>query len=381
MTELKLTDSIIRSTSDFDAPASISDDGKKIYIVYDISVLKPGQLIAELFKNKDGKLVSKRKIFGDVKYVSIDSGFASVNFDYFTLLDDDQINNARLRLFDKNFKLVATKIFNDFYPVGYSFYGGKFSDDGKYIAVSYIYKNTKDTQYSVIKILNAESLKLIAEYKYKGNTYASPKFLYYNNDTYVLFESTQGTFDFGNPIPKPPSKLNVLKFKNNKLILIDTTLLPQSSNFDISYCGNKVYITVGTRRADLKDEIIIHKKPNPSFLKHDGDELRFYKFDGKFKLINKINTKENTTVIFYPNLKKILLAKETENSLGEFSIVDLHDWQLKESSIPYFALQFFNAQFSNNGEWLITTGSYPDYTGTDKYGLKNIQLYKINKKH
>lgn len=378
MTKIKLSDVLARSTANFDAPVSISDSGKYIYIVYNITVAQTGSLISELFENVNGKLVSIRSIYGNVQYNNIDSGFASPDFKYFTLLDDDQINTARIRLFDKNMNLITTRLFDDFYSVGYSFNGGTFSQDGKYIALTYIYQNTSPQQSSILRILDAKTLVPIAEYRYSGNTYSPLKFLQQNNKTFILFESTFGIFDYSQPAPNAPSLLNVLKLKKHTLKLKDSVSLPQLANFDVISNDNNNLIVVGTDRADLPNEITIHQILQPSFLPHDGDELRFYKLKkSKLKLKNKKNIKEGIYTIFYPDGEKILLNKIGENYLNTFGIVDINDLKLDSSTVFNFSLPYFTAAFSRNGKWLITTGAYPDSNGINVYEQYNIQLYKI----
>ena len=121
--QLKLTDALTRQTEGFSAPVSISKQGDRIYVVYDIDVTPTVKLAAELFKNNNGKLISLKQKNGDANFSVIDAGAASPDFCRFTFLDDaggSGFAAARIRLFDENFNVLATHIFNDYFAPGFS---------------------------------------------------------------------------------------------------------------------------------------------------------------------------------------------------------------------------------------------------------------------
>ena len=78
--KLELTSAVSRNTTGFPAIVSISESGDKIFAVYEITVGNSVNLAAELFKNRDGGMASVNILKGDSSFSSIDSGYASKNF-------------------------------------------------------------------------------------------------------------------------------------------------------------------------------------------------------------------------------------------------------------------------------------------------------------
>lgn len=387
---MELTYSTSRPTSNFYAPNTISQNGDKIFIVYDINATNSNNLEAELFFNNDGKLSVINKISADLQYPHVNGGKASTCFTKFSILDDNGINTARIRLFDHNLNLLTTKLFKDYYASGFSLNGGCFSQNSEYIAVSYVYDPNigKNYQKTVIRILKSDNLSEVASYKYDGYTHIPSEFFSINNGekniTYLVTSSTGGKYDAGEIISKAPAVLKILELKLSisTLDLIYEVELPEIFKYDLLKISKKsIYIMIGTNRADISSEVILQNKPNKSFLEYDGDEFRVYKFkNNKLKLINKKNFGLNIEAKFFPSNKIIALIKNNNGcSFIELIRVDkyfcpLQPLQNATSMIPNKSC----INFSDNGKWAIITGSRADNYLAGPDLLKNVLLFKIN---
>lgn len=390
---LKLSDAISRSTSEYSAPVSISEKGDKIYIVYDINVDNDENLCAELFENAGGNLITRYKLRNndDNKFNIIDGGSASPDFEKFSLLDDDGISTARIRILNKKLKSIVEKEFIDYYGPGSSFNGGVFTDDGKYVQVSYVTNKNQESeiQKSVLRILKSDDLEQIAEFYFDGNTAASCRFFRLKVDDvpkqFIILPSTNGIYDAEDPNPKSPSILRVLKLYNGNISVVSEVNLPQECNYDLFKKRNKMQIVVGTRQADDINCTIPSVNIKESFLPHDGRELRFYDFDGhNLKLTSAKNTVSRTTAIFYPLGKYILLTRYTINkdSLGHFEIVKISKDKRKciemcNSSMANINQPKSEFKFSKDGKWLIVSGRRTNLSTADPNNLHNILLYKV----
>lgn len=392
MVKLTLSDAILRPTTGYDAPVSISKDGHYVYIVYNSKQTLTPVTEAELFMTKDETLTSLRTFSGDLIYTSIDGGYASNDFNLFSILDDNQVNTARLRIIDKNFNLVSTTLFTDFYAPGFSFIGGKFSHDGKLVAVTYVNSNNT-TQMSVLRVLKTDTLEIIASYNYAGNTLYPAKFFttkckcssgYECKKNYIAVESTDGIFNFLNPAPLSSSILSVYKisFLDNSLTMVDSVNLPQLANFDIVNYDDKTMIIVGTKRSNTYNNVSKYINSVTSFLPNDSSELRIYEFidKSKIKIVCKKNIDASIYVVGYPDCKHLLMAQENDNGTNNFFEIMSIDKDkcncnctLNSSNIGQYVSPLVRAAFSDNGKKLIVTGE--SMTGS----LYNILLYKICK--
>lgn len=383
--DVTLTDSISRVTTEFPIKSSLSKNGKQIYLVYEIAVNPPSSILAaEIFNNKNGRLQTIATLDGDETFFSVDSGFANPDFDRFTLVDDDEIEAIRIRLFDENFNQLAVTIFNDYAPgdpnnASLSGAGGVFSPDGKYVVISYLIDATPGSQITIIRVLNANDLSLVASTTINGGS-SGPNFFSHGGQNYVTLTSYGGDyiFEFENPAAAPPSTLFVFKLHSNELRLIDQTLLPQQAgipNF-FNHKG-KTMIGIGTVRAVLPGEptIFVSDVNNQSFLPKDNRELRIYSFNGrKLKLVLARQTGLTTaSPVFSP--KGLILVNEqvTDGFPGFFNL-----FQLKEAMTFNFidgafaSPPFAEGTFSANSKWLVIAGS-------DQQNdlLNNINLYRI----
>jgi hypothetical protein len=389
---LHLYDSITRITSGYSAPVAISKCGKRIYCVYDLTISQTETLEAELFCNSNGQLETKRTLQGDLNYPNVDGGDASPCFTKFSVLDDDGINTARLRILDKNFNVLVTKYFNDYYAPGYSFNGGSFSEDGSMIAVTYVFDPNVAWPYqrSVLRILNTDDLSEVASYIFNGNTGNQVKFFTVKqkctckcrNKQYMILTSTGGNFNPEGTNILAPSTLQILSLNQNNISLVDEEELPQVFGFDFTRDDCGLVIFAGTRRANIPNEKIIQETPNNSLIPCNGDEYRVYKFRcDKLFLTCKKNYNTSIDITVHPKYRFIALQQSiNSNCPGVFEIIKLDEQYCPltcESTVSKFIPPNAILKFSANGRWAIVTGSKPNPEDIDMLGLHNVLLYKV----
>ena len=111
-----------------------------------------------------------------VTYTSIDDGHANPAFTLFSVVDDNNLaansGQIRLRTFDASF-VQQNVVTNTDYDAGngtiFSGAGGVFSDDGKYVAISYLV-NASNPQQSILRVYNASDLSLVAFTYFAGGS-------------------------------------------------------------------------------------------------------------------------------------------------------------------------------------------------------------------
>lgn len=214
--DVQLTDSLQRITTGFQMEPSLSHNGNKAYIVYpinvDVTVSPPINLVAEIFHNQNGQLQSVATLTGDVQFPIIDDGFASPDFQTFSLLDDNGLGTLRVRLFDQNLNQIAETFFNDYAfgsPTNPSFsaLGGSFSDDNQFLVLSYLINATPNHQQTVVRVLNAHDLSEVASAQVSGGS-TGTTFFSHRDVQFVAFTTYEGdfVFEFENPLAAPPPR-------------------------------------------------------------------------------------------------------------------------------------------------------------------------------
>lgn len=391
---VKLTDSLSRTTTGFPIEPSISKHGRHVYLVYEINVdnttVPPTNLAAEIFANKHGLLQSVATLTGDPNFPSVDDGFANPGFTRFSLLDDDVSSTVRIRLFDQNFNLQAENSFNDFAAgdpsnPSFSALGGEFSSDGKYIVMTYLTNAIPNNQTTIIRILDATDLSEVASTQVSGGSLGS-NFFSHHDENYVVLATYGGDFIFAfeNPLAAPPSTLWVFKLKNNQLTLVDQAPLPQQGNVpSVSKSRGKTLIGIGTVRAVLPGETTIFASDanNQSFLPKDNNELRIYSFDGRRLRLTLARDTGLTTISPVFSSKGLILVNEqvTDGVPGFFNLFSFTNQRGSEQELrlvkgTFASAPFATDVFSSNGKWLVVTGS-------DQIAeLNNINLYRIGSK-
>lgn len=389
--KLKLTDAKVRSTEGYAAPVSISEHGKHVYCVYDICVFPDQNLAAELFKNDHGKLNTEYTITGDLAFPIVDGGVASNDFKQFSFLDDDGSNdfgNARLRVFNDELQLLATRIFDDYWGPGFSFNGGAFSEDRKLIAVTYVNDPVgpdpmQPIQRSILHVMRSDDLSDVATYEFDGNTGNTTLFFKLGHKQYLALPSTGGVYNAQNPDSQAPALLTILRLHDGALTVVDQVNLPQAFTFDLrkDEDGDSVTILVGTSRANVGDKPIYQVNPQDSFLPNDGDEYRIYKFHHRLHKVCTKNTDLSTNGVLYPKDHYVALQKSVLSDVPSFVELvetDRHYCLKRESSVAVPVPRRYIGKFSENGEWFVVTGAHNNFNNEEPQELNNVLLFKVD---
>lgn len=358
---------------------SLSPCGKYVYVVY-----SGGNIAAEMFKNDHGILKSINVLNIDIDYQNVNGGYPNASFDKFSIIDYND-NSARLRIIDKNFKLIGQYIFNN--GVFGEFLGGTFSLNGKYVALTTI-TQLNNPQISTLYVLSCKKLEIIAKTTFETHT-NGPVFFENSNKNFISIACGNPT---GHPGPfDSPCALLIYKLSKNKLKMVDVKPLPQFPRVNAILnnleCGKQI-IAVGTQAAFIKGEKGI-KVDNAGFtsnLENDGNELRLYEFDGH-KLSNFAFQNPNLSVLpltFNDKLNLMIVgyvdeqlappsADPATNAYGTLSLYNINTKKIKllQSDIasPYFPL---GSSFSKNGKWFTLGGLNESTTTTN-----NVLLYKL----
>jgi len=400
---LKLTSALSRSTTDFPCPVSISDSGKHCYAVYEINVDNTNTLAAEIFRNHDGELVSEQIYNGDTTYYSIDSGYASEDFKRFSVVEDDQNTNVRVRVLNHQLQVVGERIFTDAYLNGYTALGGAFNHTASLVSVAYALDSNNPQTYTVKVLKTNANLTSKAEIVINGSV-QSQSFLRIKGKTYLAFTIAKGVTDYNEGLEisqQPPYEVRIYRVHHHSLKFVDNITLAQGV-VDIPVFQNKddhVIISASTFRALNECEVNFYDPVDYDHsAKKDGAELVIFKFNGH-KIERLYKKSFNHTVyspVIHPSGKFLVLAQSESpysvtDSLpcdedayypyrpGFFQLAGLNgDYHVhgygRARAFPHFQ----GAVFSGNGKWLFTAGSrssLPDES--NPIGLKNVQLYKL----
>jgi hypothetical protein len=394
--KLKVTDSLVRSTTGFPAIPSISFDGKKVFVLYQITETSNTDVMAEIFDNSAGTLSSMSVLNPDIinaNFYSCDDGHANKSFTKFCVVDDDQggvgvnpIGNIRIRVFDINFNQLLSRTDIQF-AVGiaqttFPVIGGVFSDDDKYILLTYLINATPNAQVTRLHVLSALDLSDVAMVDFAGSSFGANFIQLYSDHTktYIAVTSQNGDFQFGfdTPIGSTVSNLLIYKLKNGNLYLKKSTNLPQIINpmgLTVKVSGCKKYALIGasTRRAALNDSVFTDDSNNQS-LDCEGREFRVYLF--KKHHLELVKSKKTTLTTygptFYPQANMAISANQVaDGDASFFNAFDINGSNLKITNGTFGGPPYFSAVFNQQGNWLVVAGS------DQHVNLDNIILYQV----
>jgi hypothetical protein len=383
--KLKLTDAIARNTNDFPAIPSISKDGKKAFLMYQITESSTTNILAEIFKIKNGTLVSKTVLNPDIiqseNPFSGDDGHANNSFTRFCVIDDDQggpsagsTGKIRVRIFDQKFNLLASR-FDIEFAVGipqltFPVVGGNFSDDDRYIELTYMIDSTPNAQRFRLHVLNASDLSDVARVDFNGSTFGA-KFIHLRHRTYLTLPIQNGTFQFGfnTAIGATEANLSVYRLKKNYLQFVDSHRSAQIINS--IYVGSNM-IGASSRRAIRDKSIFVDDSQNQN-LNRSGKELQLFSFDGcelELSTSEKINLSTSGPV--FAEDKNLVLVNQqlSDGNPSFFNLYRIHDCEMEWIDGPYGAPSYPTFCFSR--KWLIAAGTNQD---KDVY---NINLYRVH---
>jgi len=409
--DLKLTDALSRPslgpTND-----SISCDGSKVYVTYNVTGTEGG-IMAELFDNVNGKLITRETLTLDPNYPIVLGGFASPDFKRFSILDGVPTGpnsfDGRIRILDKNFNTLVERVISstvgnfDFFTVT----GGRFSDDGKYLSLAAgdgVAPNSSTDLY----IFDSSTLDTVAFKTISHLNVGGPNFLTLEHHGkkryYTTFGSCNGYFSPNFELTiQPPYFIEIYKidFDNETLDFVDGSPLPKfalvSSTMSL---GKKGLVSHGGFCSLFPNQLSIY---DTNFLKttslpDDNAESRILEFDGKtleVKFKQAVNCC-NETVLYPPHKGRTALV--AQNTV----VTDPTDPNVQRLDPEFYVLATLGkkngkkqweplnlprqdvvgaiSEFSHNGKWLVRTGNYGYFEGNpnvDSRGIHNVLLFKV----
>jgi len=365
---------------------TISKCGTKIFMVYCIHIDGRSKMICELLENKEGKLctISSIRAENDGIYKYVHSGFASDNFDKFSVIDSDGRSRVRIRIFDNNLREINSKIFSDYYGSSGEVLGGNMTNDGKYIILTYVTDNNagKSFQKTMVKVLDTCCLNEKKSYTLCGNISTQPRFFRLNGDNneYIILTShnIKNSTIFKNI---EPPKLNILKMNDSFLDLVCEIELVEKSNYDfVKTPKNSLRIVVGTLACFNNDGPNYIDNLDKSYICNDDREYRIYKFKKhKLKLVSGKKYGFDIYPKFYPTEHKISIGQSIDTFMS-FQIFDVDEKCVPiddtgNKNIIFPPNSYYN--FSSDGRWLLVTGSISGDRNVCKKYEKNILLFRL----
>lgn len=411
--QLTLSDSIVRSygaDGGFPFTPSLSSSGDQAYVVYTINATSTSQVIAELFTNSNGELFSLDTIlWGNDGFPIIDNGYGSPDFTRFSLVDDNNTDTIRIRLFNTALAHLDTATFNDYAPGTGSFSGngGQWSQDGDFLLMTYLTNATPGSLTTTIRVLDSSTLNGIASTTISGGSFGGI-FLQFDNRTFVAvtsYNTTTGNdwvYGFDRENAAPPSTLYVFELTGNALTLIDSASLPQAADAPSGTIfqqnnHNRALIGIGTSRAIKTGEVNIFSdnSDKTAFPDTNGHEELIYDFNGSsLNLAFSKNVNAGVQApTFTPDGKHVFVdVQAIDGAPGFFRGYKLREehhhrhnhplnLDLEAETGPFISPPFFVGTVSGNGDWLLVTGSDQN-SGTSQTNensqTNNINLYRIH---
>ncbi len=410
---LTLTDSIVReygADGGFPFTPSLSNSGDQAYVVYPINATSISQVIAEIFDNNSGTLSSSDTLLSAdfATYPVIDNGYASPDFTRFSLVDDNNTDTIRIRVFNNTLTdpTPTTAIFTDYDPGNddYSGNGGQWSADRNYLLMTYLTDAMPGNLTTQIRVLDSSTLNTLANTTIPGGSFGGI-FLQFHGKTYVAVTSYTTTddndwvydFDRSNAGPNnatpPPyaSNLYVFEYSDGALNLIDSAGLPQAADAPSGVIyQHHAFIGVGTSRAIKPNEVSVfsNNSDKQSFSKTDGREERIYKFSGRsLELVYSNNANAGVQApTFTPDGNYVIFDNQANDAEpGFFRAYKIkghhHRLDLETQTQPFLSAPFYTGVVSNNGNWLLVTGSDQN-SGSSQADpnsqMNDISLYQIS---
>lgn len=395
---------------------SISATGDQVYVFYN-NTGDPTQVMAELFNNVSGQLVSAQTLLGDPSFPFQWEGFASPDFTKFSVLEstfNPGPQPLRIRLLDPNFNVIAQRTFTaDLITFGNGgFGGGTFSEDGHYVLVAYSVNTNLPNTSMTVQILDATSptLPTVASTTILGFDTNAPLLFTLtdsggNKNLYMQFFVAQGQFSLTTEATTlPPFFSQVYKVDTvaGTITLVDQAPLPKfvESAVSVRSSGRDALISHGGFCSLFPTQLSIYDTNalKTTFLPNDNAEARVFLFDGqKLNLVIKQPTNCcNRTVPYPPGNGCTYLFGQNEvsnvNCTPDQQFTVQEYWVLADleqaSSGPVFRPQNLPNQdmksgisaFSADGNWLLRVGAHGYCNGNpnlDQLGIHNVLLFKV----
>ena len=428
----KLTFVDLKVTDTFGSGPFLSEDGSKAYVTFAIDVI-PNRVnvAAQWYVNNNGTLQVVDQVLEDndpFNPIGVDNGEASKDFEYFSLLDEgspDAITGqapARLRIYNQFHSLIATRIFGagigDPFPYwgDFSFNGGAFSANNKYVAVSYVFSPPGSLiQNSVLRIIDITQPGLpdaFTPLAYQGNTGTNPRFVTLKRkckkNTFVFLEVTGGIFnpDINAPASEPPFLLRVLKLPNSNAPLEQVLEKNFAKTFTTSFLQKskeKVVVAIAVSKNVKPGELTEYIDRTDIIADNDYfRSLGIFEFDGHdLDLITKRFFRLGPSAIWHPSGNFLFSRVNPANAsfVGPEDVVfrtngpstgfwlkldcdKCNKLAIKNADADLIPVQIRSAaSISGNGKWLLIASSDTPFPTLDCGAagqiLFNLVLYRI----
>ena len=310
---IQLQDAIWEETQGYFAIPSISKDGKRAYVVYQVNVDEVTTKAAELFSIESGKFISLATfhVAPEDPFISVLSGFANEDFTEFTLLRTNLEDGAAglyqlavLRYDGTDELKITKKVEKSAYLPGYTPNGANYV--GQYIVVTAVIEDFPESQVSGMWVFDRDlNVKQIFSFPEVFTTPNVP-FVHCGHN-YFAIVSAGGKLDFIDPavVWKAPFQLRIFGLVEGRLYDVARAPLPQGSLGCNAYSSShETLISVGTFPALRQGEATI-PKPNETNQSATVDEreLRIYRFDCNQLVLQKGEDTDSTVDSTFVNEK------------------------------------------------------------------------------
>lgn len=303
---VQLQDAIWEQTQGYLAIPSLSRDGKRAYVVYQINADATDQKAAELFAIESGKFVSLATFTSapDDPFFATLSGFANDDFTEFTLLRSNNqdglagLYQLSLLRYDGSSDLqVVRSTQKSAFVTGYTPFGASYVAKGKYIVVTAVTEDSPTNQVSSMWLFDRNLL--VRQRTSSQEVFTTQSYPFVKDGlNYFAIVSASGRLDFIDPAAawQPPFQLRVFVVVDDRFSLVASAPLPQGSLAANAYSTDcETLLSVGTFTALKAGEVSIakHTDLNTSATP-DERELRIYRFDSKTLTLQKAEDTDAT---------------------------------------------------------------------------------------
>lgn len=408
---LTLTDAQLRRSDAFPITPSISSDGSRVFLVYQIDFQESDQpqvipvrrgepvngrpdetnVAAELFDVESGLLLSVRTLPLDLDYGFVGDGHANASFDTFSIVDDNGDDIVRLRLLDGKFRLRGELICDDLITsdsqdgLPCSPGGGTFSPDGRLVAFSYLSRGEVDRQKTTLRVVDVDGVALRASAEVDGGS-DGPRLFRQGDVDHVLIATHGGRYEFGfeNSHARHFARVTILRLEGDRLVEITRVELAQAvlGVPSVRNVDGVTWIGVGTARAVPAGAVTVFTDDSDRRpFTDDLPNFRLYRFnDDKLSLVTSQAWEGSISTPTF--LADHTLAVAIQGVDSDAGLLQLHRLKrgcskcnkcsrLQLDGPPRLIPPLHSAAGSQDGSWLIVTGSDEN----DRY--RNVLLYRV----
>ena len=389
---LNLTQSLSRPC-DFLGQPKFSDDSTQLFIGY---VNNPPNQLIDIFSlnQTTGQVTLTKQLPVDPLWPNVWDGDVTGDFTLCSVVDalyDPGVpDNARIRILDTNFNVLATRTFSTGPAVqGGLIFGGHFTSDKKYVTFSYSNYDPDPMNVTTIQyILNVSDLSTYAVATLPGFDINSPIPFTLNGSMYLSYQQTNGA-PYSPVLATPPYYSSVYLIASGTLTLVDQKLLPRFSEKDVVVYADGARIAHGGFCSLFPDQVSPYESNEGELtsLPDDNAEARVFNFDGtSLQLVIKqsVNCCNRTTIwppgdgkIFLLGQNTIISPPPAPRTIDRefYGLVSLSgapgSLEFVPITLPQQDVTHNIPAFSSDGRWLARVGS------TTSNGINNIQILHI----